>query len=305
MAEPPTWPALLVQAPDSASPADTEARLAAIVDDLGVAAIEDLAQLPLPPSGLWDPTCPPIPDPPAAPVRWRIFFERAEDRDRAKAFIAAELPDLSLTSLDVPDENWAARSQRSLRAVRVGRFIIAPPWDVPTDPGDARLIIIEPSTGFGTGHHPTTRLCLSALSELDVRGARVTDLGTGSGVLAMGAALSGAREVLGLDVDADAVRSAEASAALNGLPVAPTFETADFRERMPAPADLVLANLSGGMLTRAGQQIGALVAPAGTLVVSGFDLSDEDAVRAALGDWQEERRFEEDGWVAFALTRKH
>jgi ribosomal protein L11 methyltransferase len=301
LADRPTWPALVVDARPSASPADVEDRLALLVDDLDVAAIEDLAVLPLPPGGLWDPSYPPVPDPPAAPVCWRIFFRRNEDRDRARARIAAELPGLTLTTVDVPDENWAARSQRSLTAVRAGRFIVAPPWDVPADHEGGQVIVIEPSMGFGTGHHPTTRLCLRALSDADVRGCRVTDIGTGSGVLAMAAALSGAREVAAIDIDADAVRSAEASAALNALPVTPAFDVADFRVRMPAQADVVLANLSGGMLTRAASHVEAAVSRGGTLIVGGFDVSEESAVRAAFADRQEIARYEEDGWVALVL----
>ena len=72
--------------------------------------------------------------------------------------------------------------------------------------------------GFGTGHHATTRMCLRLLSELDVSDRTVLDLGTGSGVLSMAAALSGARRVVGIDVDQDAIDSAETSARLNTLP---------------------------------------------------------------------------------------
>jgi ribosomal protein L11 methyltransferase len=298
-----TWPALVVESLDLHDAADTEERLAALVDDLGVAAIEDLADIPIPAGGLWDPTDPPLPEWPSSPLHWRIFFGTPDDRDRARAVIAAGLPALRLTTEDVPDGNWAARAQRALTAVRAGRYIVAPPWDPPDQPGNAHVVIIEPSMGFGTGHHPTTRLCLQALSAIDVRDQRVIDLGTGSGVLAIAAALAGAREVVGLDLDADAVRSADASAARNVLRVKPVFLVADFRDETLEPADLVLANLTGGMLTRAAARLCALVLPAGGLVVSGFDLSEEAAVREALGHWPHERRFEEEGWVAFALAK--
>jgi ribosomal protein L11 methyltransferase len=297
-----TWPALVVESLDLHGAADTGERLAALVDDLGVTAIEDLADIPLP-SGLWDPTEPPLEESPSSPLHWRIFFDTPDDRDRARAFITADLPALRLTTEDVPDENWAARAQRALTAVRAGRYIVAPPWDRSAQPGDAHMVIIEPSMGFGTGHHPTTRLCLRALSAIDVRDKRVVDLGTGSGVLAIAAALDGAREVVGLDVDADAVRSAHASVALNVLPVKPVFIVADFRDETVEPADLVLANLTGGILTRAAPRLCALVLPAGGLIVSGFDLSEEAAVREALGHWPHERRFDEEGWVAFALAK--
>ena len=73
-------------------------------------------------------------------------------------------PDRS-SRVDLPDEDWAARSQQSLTAVHAGAFIVAPPWDLPADPGDATVIVIEPSMGFGTGHHATTRMCLRLLSD--------------------------------------------------------------------------------------------------------------------------------------------
>ena len=102
----------------------------------------------------------------------------------------------------MPDDDWAARSQQSLTAVRAGSFIVAPPWDLPdSPPADVTVIVIEPSMGFGTGHHATTRLCLRLLSDIDVSDLDVLDLGTGSGVLSMAAALRGARRVVGIDVD--------------------------------------------------------------------------------------------------------
>ena len=107
--------------------------------------------------------------------------------------IRAALPQLQLSAVDVPDEDWAARSQQSLTAVTAGPLRRGAALGHPRRAAGADrrvLIVIEPSMGFGTGHHPTTRLCLRLLSGLDVAGPRVLDIGTGSGVLAMAAALS-------------------------------------------------------------------------------------------------------------------
>jgi ribosomal protein L11 methyltransferase len=301
LAERRLWSSLTIEAPDTAPPDETADRLSLILDDWPVAAIEDLAELPLPPGGLWDPTYPPIPEPPPSPVRWRVFFETPADRDAARAAIARAFPDIRLEAADVADEDWAARSQRALTAVHAGRFIVAPPWDRPVDAGDADVIVIEPSMGFGTGHHATTRLCLRALSAIDATGRTAIDVGTGSGVLALAAALRGARSVLALDVDADAIGAARESAALNPIASRVTFETGDFRTRSGPAADLVCANLTGGMLTMAAAHVRGLVSPGGTLIVSGFDVTEERAVRDALGPADRERRFEEDRWVAFAL----
>ncbi len=282
---------------------DSADLVSALLDDLSPAAIEDLADIPIPPGGLWDPTVEPAPDPPAAPLRWRVFFATHTDRDVALDVIARECPHLHLRAADVDDEDWAARSQAALTSVHAGRFIVAPPWDRPaTVPDGHTVIVIEPSMGFGTGHHQTTRLCLRLLSGLDVTNLRVLDIGTGSGVLAMAAALGGARDVLGLDVDPDAIDAATSSAAMNPLPPVIHFEVGDFRIAPPGPADLVLANLTGGMLRSTAASLAALRAPGGRLILSGFDHTEVDAVRAAFAELSEVGRLDEDGWVALDLA---
>lgn len=293
------WPALEIEAPGLDDPPDADELVAALLDDHAPQAIEDLAERPLPPGGLWDPTFPPIPEPPPTPLRWRVFFASTEARDRAALALGAAMPQLRLSPVDVPDEDWAARSQESLTAVSAGRYVVAPPWDLPSAPdAGITVIVIEPSMGFGTGHHPTTRLCLRLLSDIDVRGKRVVDIGTGSGVLAMAAALGGASEVVGLDVDQDAIDSARASAGLNALPPVIRFEVGDFRSSPPRPADLVLANLTGGMLRTTAATLLTLMRPEGTLVISGFDESEEADVRAAFAPLREAARLEEASWVA-------
>jgi ribosomal protein L11 methyltransferase len=294
-----SWPALVIEAPSLDDPPEAEEMVAAALDDFAPQAIEDLAERPLPPGGLWDPTFPPIPEPEPTPLRWRVFFESSAVRDRAAASLAATWPGLQLTPVEVPDEDWAARSQESLTAVRAGAFIVAPPWDVPSEKDtDTTVIVIEPSMGFGTGHHPTTRLCLRLLSNVSLTGRRVLDIGTGSGVLAVAAALRGATEVVGIDVDQDAIDAARTSAALNPLPPLVRFETSDFRATMPQPADLVVANLTGGMLRTTAETLRSLVCTGGALIVSGFDESEEAAVRAAFSPLRIAERLEEATWVA-------
>lgn len=295
-----SWPALVVRAATLDDP--SEDAVAAVLDDYSLAAIEDLADRPLPPGGLWDPTYPPIPDPPPTPLHWRVFFQLDTERSQALAALRAAFPTLSIDLVDVPDDDWAARSQKSLTAVRAGSFIVAPPWDLPdSPPADVTVIVIEPSMGFGTGHHATTRMCLRQLSDVDVSDLDVLDLGTGSGVLSMAAALRGARTVVGIDVDVDAIASAEASAALNTLPDTIEFRVADFRSAPPKAADVVLANLTGGMLTSTAAQLGTLVRPGGTLILSGFDHTEVDAVREAFGNFAELARLTEDSWMALHL----
>lgn len=297
------WPALVVRATAIDDPPNADDELAALLDDYSPAAIEDLAERPLPPGGLWDPTYPPIPGPPPTPLHWRVFFQDADARETAARAIAQALPTLILEPVDIPDEDWAARSQASLTAIHAGSFIVAPPWDIPASTDGKTLIIIEPSMGFGTGHHQTTRLCLRLLSDVDVQGRDVLDLGTGSGVLAMAAAMCGARSVVGIDVDTDAIASAETSAKLNPLPSTLQFRVADFRSEPVADAEVVLANLTGGMLKQSAAAIAALVRDNGTLILSGFDHTEVDGVVNAFAGFSDESQLSEDSWIALRLRK--
>ena len=230
---------------------------------------------------------------------WRVFFTSAGERDRAAAALTLEFPTLTIESIDVPDENWAARSQASLRAVHVGIIVIAPPWDVPA--GDL-VIVIQPSMGFGTGHHATTRLCIAALQRLNVAGRTVLDVGTGSGVLAIAASLLGASRSVGLDDDADAITAAQENLELNPQAEA-TMLVADLRAADVGSADIVIANLTGGLLISAALTLQDFVARGGSLVLSGLMAVEERDVLATFPTWTVEHRSEEDEWLCLTLQR--
>jgi ribosomal protein L11 methyltransferase len=232
---------------------------------------------------------------------WRVFFTSADERDRAAATLRIEFPAVTFEPVDVPDENWAARSQASLRAVRVGRLVVAPPWDVSAT-NDDLAIVIQPSMGFGTGHHATTRLCLDALQRIGVGGHTVIDVGTGSGVLAIAASLLRASRSVGIDDDADAIAAAQENLELNPRAEV-TLMVADLRSVDLAAADIVLANLTGGLLAAAAPILQDLTAREGRLIVSGLMAPEEADVVAAFTPWQIEHRAQEDEWVCLVLRR--
>lgn len=226
--------------------------------------------------------------------QWRVFFQDAADRDAALEALRRQFTQLRFDPLDVADENWAARSQEGLRAVRVGRIIVAPPWDTPL------TIVIRPSMGFGTGHHATTRLCLGALQAISLDRCTVLDVGTGSAVLAIAASLLGAEEVTGIDDDADAIQAAWDNLSLN--PAAQvTLIVGDLRSTELVPADIILANLTGGLLVQSAERLGKLTRSHGRLVLSGFTADEERDVLGAFGAFSVEHRGEEEGWVCVTL----
>ena len=237
---------------------------------------------------------------------WRVFFTSPSERDRAAAALRVEFPDATIESIDVPDENWAARSQAGLRAVRVGSIVVAPPWDVPagpqnrTRPTDDLVIIIQPSMGFGTGHHATTRLCIDVLQRLNIGARTVLDVGTGSGVLAIAASLLGASRSVGIDDDADAITAARENLERNPQAEA-TLLVADLRATDVGSADVVIANLTGGLLISAARTLQDLVARGGSLVLSGLMAVEERDVLAAFPTWTVEHRSQEDEWLCIVL----
>jgi ribosomal protein L11 methyltransferase len=286
----PAWPAVEVVFPGSDAPGAPAAlslqdRVLADLDGLDIVAIAEQAA-----------------------DMWHVFFRDDAARAAAVALLHAVHPPeaLGLRLIDVDDEDWARRSQASLRTVRAGRIAVAPPWDVAAASGDLGVmtVVIEPAMGFGSGHHATTRLCLEALQLVDLRGRRVLDVGTGSGVLALAAARLGASSVLAIDVDPDALENARGNAALNGTPQDVEFRLADFRQEPGLQADLVVANLTGGMLAQGAADLARTVAAGGTLILSGITTEERDAVYRAFGtgfkmDW----RAEAEGWCCALLRR--
>ena len=211
---------------------------------------------------------------------WRVFFRAPSARDAARTALGA-LTGIRVSPLDVPDEDWARRSQEGLKAIAAGGLLVAPPWDVPRD-GATPVIIIEPSTGFGTGHHATTRLCLLLLQRLDLRGARVLDVGTGSGVLALAAWKLGAGDVVAIDNDPDALDNARDNIARNGAAAAIDIIQDELSSLRIQRADVVLGNLTGAVLVRHAEELRSLLAEGGYLILSGFAPQDTVLIQRAF-----------------------
>jgi ribosomal protein L11 methyltransferase len=241
-----------------------------------------------------------------------IYFRQADAREAARLAIARAFPGASVAVLDVDDEDWARRSQENLRPVTVGRLTIFPSVNRDS-PGSTAVrlkpeanspepisIVVQPSMGFGTGHHATTRLCLLALQAEPLAGRSLLDVGTGSGVLAMAAVRLGAASAVGIDNDADAVESARKNLSLNPELAGVKFEVANL-EDTTSPADIVTANLTGALLVREAVRLLGLVAPGGRLIVSGLLESEREEVVEALSPGRILWESTEAGWVALAF----
>jgi ribosomal protein L11 methyltransferase len=242
----------------------------------------------------------------------RVFFASPDARDAACAELRAA--GYHTIPLDVSDEDWARRSQDNLKPITVGRITVSPPWA--TEPSPESLapspqpqaprftIVIEPSMGFGTGHHATTRLCLEALQAIDLAGTFVLDVGTGSGVLAIAANLLGCARALGIDNDPDAIQSARNNLGLNPRATRTSFDLVDLTQTKLPTADVLTANLTGALLTRAAQTLLGAVRVGGTLVLSGILAEELDGVRRAFGGTEPLREGRETEWVGLTLKKR-
>jgi ribosomal protein L11 methyltransferase len=187
------------------------------------------------------------------------------------------------------EEGWEERWRRFHKPVRVGELWIGPPWETPD--ADALAIVIDPGRAFGTGGHPTTRLCLRLLGE-EERGS-VLDVGCGSGVLSIAAAKLGFGPVLGIDFDEQAVEATERNARENGVRV--EARLADLRTDALPAARLALANIAADAVASLSGRLDTE-----RTITSGYLVWDEPQ----LAGFRRAARVEDGGWAADLHVRE-
>ena len=201
---------------------------------------------------------------------------------------------------EVAEQNWVQLTQSQFDPIRVSdRLWIVPSWHVAPDP-EAIVLVLDPGMAFGTGSHPTTRLCLEWLERTVSTDISILDYGCGSGILAIAAAKLGAKEVLGVDIDLQAVSAAKSNAELNT--VSARFE--DSTKEIKGQFDIVVANILSNPLKMLAPALAGHVRPGGWLVLSGILAEQAEEMCAlystylptALADSRE-------GWVCLAGQR--
>lgn len=185
---------------------------------------------------------------------------------------------------EVNEEDWATAWKQYYHPVKISeRFTIVPTWEVYTPVSTDELIIeLDPGMAFGTGTHPTTVMCLQALEKYTKQGDSVIDVGTGSGVLAIGAAMLGVKRVHALDLDEVAVRSARENVTLNKVDDAVEVFHGNLLDTVKEPADVVVANILAEIILTFTDDAFSIVKPGGLYITSGIIGAKRDEVKAGL-----------------------
>jgi len=224
-----------------------------------------------------------------------LFAQEAQARD---ALALLELQDFFETCevsglQTLEDQDWVRLTQSQFAPVEVtSDFWIVPSWHEP--PSQALQIIrLDPGLAFGTGTHPTTRMCLRWIAQSDVQNQRVLDYGCGSGILAIGAAKYGATSIDAVDIDEAAVRSTELNALANGVQL-----KAGFPDKAQGQYQTVLANILATPLKVLAPLLCAYVAPGGSLVLAGILERQADELKLAYAPWiRLEVADTQEGWI--------
>jgi ribosomal protein L11 methyltransferase len=213
-----------------------------------------------------------------------------------------------LARADRPEEDWANAWKEHFQVLRIGeRFVIRPTWRE-YEPLEGDLVIdLDPGMAFGTGHHPTTELCLRWMEEIPIAGKRILDVGAGSGILSIAAILLNAESVHAVEIDDVAARALRENLRMNRVDDSVLVSVGDFGKADPDGEryQLVIANIISSVLMRLATPICAAVEDGGQLLLSGVIEKHIDRVREAFGAEGmtiiDERQ--QGDWIAMLLER--
>lgn len=240
-----------------------------------------------------------------------IYISECDNAAEALEFLKERLTAAGIEykagSDGVNDSDWNENWKKYFHATEIGkRLTIVPSWEEYDNRENRVLLHIDPGAAFGTGTHATTSLCLELLQDYIKDGSAMLDIGCGSGILAIASVLLGAEYAVGVDIDAQSVKTARENAAINGVSDRTEFIVGDLAEKVSGRFPVVCANIVADVVIRLLDGAEKYIADGGVLIVSGIiDIRENDVIEAAEKHGYEisQKRYR-DNWCAFALRRK-
>lgn len=221
---------------------------------------------------------------------------------QAEQVFGGKLPDHKWELLE--DKDWEREWMKNYHAIRCGeRLWICPSWQQPPEPDKINLML-DPGLAFGTGTHPTTFMCMQWIDQQDLNDLQLVDYGCGSGILGIAALLMGAKKVVGVDIDPQALYATRENAKRNNI--APDSIPVYLPPRCPNDqVDVVLANILAGPLAELASTLSALTKPGGKICLSGILAVQAEVVMAAYTPWFDfDPVATQDEWVRLTGTKR-
>ena len=237
-----------------------------------------------------------------------IYISECDNAAEALAFLkerlTAENIPFSCGAEGVNDADWSENWKKYFHATEIGdKLAIVPSWEEYDNKENRKILHIDPGAAFGTGTHATTSLCLSMLENYVAEGSKMLDIGCGSGILSIASVLLGAKMAVGVDIDAQSVKTAKENAELNNVSGKTEYIVGDLADKINGKYNVVCANIVADVVIRLLGDVRAFMEENAVLLVSGIiDARENDVLAAAEkhGFKVKEKQYK-DNWCAFAL----
>ena len=283
--------------------------------------IEDRSDIPDPdqPHGIWEIIDPALLDSMPEDVLVHAWFEESPalpsllDSVRsglaelpAKSPAGPDFGSLQLDTRSVNDQAWTDVWKKYFKPFHAGtHLVVKPTWEPYTPEPEDLIIEIDPGMAFGSGTHETTGMCLSLLEEVISGGEELIDVGTGSGILAIGAALLGAGRVLATDIDPDAVKVAQENVEHNHVEQVVSVQQGNLLDRVSDTCDICVANIISDVIISFAAPLMPHIRPGGLFICSGIvsQRSDEVAEALSAAGYEILRKVTRGEWTAFLSRR--
>ncbi len=241
-----------------------------------------------------------------------VYINPEENPLEAVSFIRERLEDCGIEyEIKISDcrvEDWQNNWKQYFKPMPIGeKLLIRPLWENDFDSDGRKVLNIEPGLAFGTGSHPTTKLCLETLEGYVNEGSRVLDIGCGSGILSIASILLGAESAFGVDIDSLAVKTAKANAKENGIGEERfTVVQGDLSDKVSGKYDIIVANIVADIIIKFNSEVGKFLKGSGTYITGGIIDSRENDVLASFEEngFEVIERRENNGWLVFVLKKK-
>lgn len=240
-----------------------------------------------------------------------VYVNPHENPLEAVSFIKERLDNENiLHNIKIADcaaEDWVNNWKQYFHPMPIGeKLLIRPTWEDEYDPCGRKVLHIEPGLAFGTGSHPTTKLCLETLEKYIDKNSTVLDIGCGSGILSVASLLLGAKTAFGVDIDSLAVKTAMANAEENGFDESRfTAVQGNLSDKVTGKYNVIVANIVADIIIEFNKSVGEYLEDGGVYITGGIIDTREDEVlfSFAQNGFEVLQRFEEKGWLVFAVKK--